>query len=187
MTPQSYAPDEDCKRCDGTGYDAQRVMCSCVSLPPEPVERVELPPPGPTEFTLEGGKHAGEPLTRVPASYLRWMVNEGHQYADFAEAELKRRGTAVPAVELTPHALDRASLRLLDVWQRTRFKKEGLHTWLGRMAERALENRDAGDGRYMHMGCIFIFSMIGRWPVLKSVWVKGRSDDDEERTEGHAS
>ena len=39
-----------------------------------------------------GKKHAGEKITRVPASYLRWMLNERAGPWQMAEQELQRRG-----------------------------------------------------------------------------------------------
>ena len=39
------------------------------------------------------GKHKGELYTRVPVSYLFWMVNVEHQDAATAQAEIDRRGS----------------------------------------------------------------------------------------------
>jgi hypothetical protein len=64
---------------------------------------------------VEFGKHKGERWTRVPISYLKWLVNVGSQYAEIAQAELDRRGTRLTHdINLTGHAIDRASLRC---WQ----------------------------------------------------------------------
>jgi len=58
------------------------------------------------------GKYKGELWTRIPLSYLRWCVNEGAQ-AEIAKAELVRRGSSqLPTVEISNHAMDRATLRL---------------------------------------------------------------------------
>lgn len=78
------------------------------------------------------GKHDGELYTRIPVGYLLWMVQCGHRQADIAQAELDRRGTVTPKIEISGHAIDRASQRCLGVWQRTRKDDEGIHAWLSR-------------------------------------------------------
>jgi uncharacterized protein (DUF3820 family) len=115
------------------------------------------------------GKHSGELYTRLPVSYLKWMVQIGHSRADIAEAELARRGTVTPEVDVSGHAIDSASLRGRKIWHETRGENEGLHAWLCRMAAeaRALNDRDAG-GRYLFAGMKFAFEE-GAWPVLKTV------------------
>lgn len=40
------------------------------------------------------GLHKGEPYTRLPASFLIWMVGINHQKARYASEELKRRELA---------------------------------------------------------------------------------------------
>lgn len=40
------------------------------------------------------GLHKGEPYTRLPASFLTWMVGINHQKAQYASDELKRRELA---------------------------------------------------------------------------------------------
>ena len=114
------------------------------------------------------GRHAGTPITRVPVSYLRWMVNVNHTLADFARAELVRRGSTVPDIEISPHAIDRASQRCLDVWRQRRHGKEGLYAWLLRMSQEA---RDAYPDRQrvQHNGMILVFEYGAEWPTLLTV------------------
>ena len=89
---------------------------------------------------VDFGKHKGEPWTRVPKSYLTWLVNEkaslypgAETHKQYAQAELERRGTKVShQIELSAHAIDRAS-QITNEW-----KNEGLYTWLERMATEAL-------------------------------------------------
>jgi hypothetical protein len=103
-------------------------------------------------IVLDFGKYKGIPLTRVNAGYLRWMVNQHgipEAWRELAGAELSRRGTTIPGVEITAHAIDRASLRLYDIYVAGRQdENEGLHGWLSRMV---LEAREYGlnvpDGR----------------------------------------
>ena len=57
---------------------------------------------------IEFGKHKGELFTRLPVSYLKWMINENAQQSDIAKAEFERRGDTMPEVELSGHAIDNA-------------------------------------------------------------------------------
>lgn len=125
-----------------------------------------------TDWTMPNGRFRGERITRVPVSYLKWMVNSGHDEAPRAEAELKRRGTCTPTLEISGHAIDRASLRCLKQWKETRRKDEGLHAWLARMSAEALAQGipHAGEpGRIRYGGLSFRFTTDGVWPVLKTV------------------
>lgn len=116
------------------------------------------------------GRHRGTPYTRLPVSYLKWMVNSHHSRAEIAAAELARRGTVTPDLDVSGHAVDRASLSCLDVWEATRRDGEGLHAWLCRVAAEALAEGDAdAQGRLRHRGLKFVFERDGAWPVLKTV------------------
>ena len=116
------------------------------------------------------GKHSGTPYTRLPVSYLRWMVNVRHSRADIAQAELDRRGTTVPDLDISGHAIDTASLRVRRTWHETRRKDEGLHSWLCRVSAEALAAAEPDeDGRCYHLGMKLVFEMDGVWPVLKTV------------------
>lgn len=118
----------------------------------------------------EFGKHKGTPYTRLPVSYLLWMVNVKHSKQEIAQAELDRRGTVAPDLDLSGHAIDRASLRCLNIWQSTRQKGEGLHAWLARVGREALDAAPPDkDGRCFYMGMKLAFEMDGAWPVLKTV------------------
>jgi uncharacterized protein (DUF3820 family) len=116
------------------------------------------------------GKHKGEPYTRLPVGYLTWMVNSNHSRADIAEAELKRRGTVMPELDISGHAIDRASLNCRKIWHQSRGENEGLHAWLQRICKEALEKKDIDDkGRYLWGDVQLVFEMDGRWPVLKTI------------------
>ena len=124
------------------------------------------------DWIMPTGRHAGERITRIRVSYLKWMVNVGHSFADRAEAELKRRGTVTPDLEVSGHAIDRASLLLRKRWHEMRGAEEGLHAWLVRVAGDALregERHPMEAGRIEYAGMSFRFEMDGRWPVLKTV------------------
>ena len=104
-------------------------------------------------------------------SYLRWMVSVGHEKAEHAKEELDRRGTVIPEVEVSGHAIDRASQRCLDVWRGDLANpNEGLHAWLSRVAKEALDrNQVDAKGRFYHKGCWWAIDTGLAIPVLKSV------------------
>lgn len=119
---------------------------------------------------VDFGKHKGQPYTRLPVSYLLWMVNSDHSRKDIAEAELARRGTVRPDLDISGHAIDRASLSLRKVWHQSRNEDEGLHAWLVRMSTEAIKaNQRDEQGRYYHNWMRFVFEMDGCWPVLKTI------------------
>jgi hypothetical protein len=70
---------------------------------------------------------------------------------------------------LTAHAINRASLRALDAWQRTRRRDEGLYDWLLRHAYAAWRVRPDGAGYHRHLGLLWIFEDAGTGPVLKTI------------------
>lgn len=126
---------------------------------------------------VDFGKHRGAPWTRLPVSYLTWMVGSRHSKAEIAAAELKRRGTRTPSLDVSGHAIDRASLGCRKIWHETRGEDEGIHAWLVRVSEEALAAKDIDDkGRYRHAGMLFCFELDGLWPVLKTVMRKKDTD-----------
>jgi hypothetical protein len=134
-----------------------------------------------TVVTLTFGRHKGQLITRVPVSYLQWMVRDRVGPHEEAEAELKRRGTTRPEVDLTPHAIDRASQRLLPSWQRDGGPEEGLYSWLCRRALEAFNEAEVGsDGKAVHKGIVWVFADEGGWPVVKTVMWKGEPKREPE-------
>ena len=123
------------------------------------------------QLKCDFGRHKGTLWTRVPVSYLKWMLNSGHDKKDIAEAELKRRGTVTPNLEISGHAIDKASLRCLEIWGETRkSEEEGLHAWLIRMCGEATEKGTHKDrDTYFYSGMKFVFIQDGVWPVLKTI------------------
>ncbi|KPH58025.1 hypothetical protein AMS58_15555 [Pseudoalteromonas porphyrae] len=47
-----------------------------------------------TEHICDFGLHKGEPYTKLPASFLNWMVGNNHEKSAFAHQELQRRQLA---------------------------------------------------------------------------------------------
>lgn len=127
-------------------------------------------------YKMEAGKHRGQLITRVPAGYLLWMVRNDHSEKTYAEAELARRGTTTPRIEVSGHAIDRASLSCRKIWLATRRDdNEGIHAWLCRVAFEAWEAaiRDGwtpteGD-KVKYEGMKFVFDRDGAWPIVKTV------------------
>lgn len=129
--------------------------------------------------TIEFGRHKGDRFTRLPVSYLKFMINNQTQQCDLAQAELNRRGiTELPDLELSSHAIDKASYRLVRAWQSNRRKigrtnQEGLYTWLMRISADALQDPVLDrEGRYLHRdsGVILVFEKDCQWPILKTVY-----------------
>jgi hypothetical protein len=122
---------------------------------------------------VDFGKHKGERWTRLPISYLKWLINDGTQYANIARSELERRGhTELGDMEISGHAIDRASLFCWKVWKETKNKDEGLHAWLYRIALEALERGEVTgeekEGR-VYMGLRFVYEFGDIYPTLKTV------------------
>lgn len=121
---------------------------------------------------LDFGKFKGERYTRVPIAYLRWMVNTPVAAADVARAELERRGVPLRdrPVDISGHAIDSASLRLLSQWRKLRNgKNEGLHAWLYRFAAEALNDAEPDKkGRIDRDGVRLVFEPGELFPTLKT-------------------
>ena len=131
------------------------------------------------KFRLPAGKFKGVLITRVPPGYLRWMISTGHSYTNKARAELHRRGTVEPNIEVTAHAIDRASTRLLGMFTLEAKPNEGLHSWLSRTAEEALDQASepmCDNYKVSYRDVIFVFDMKFVVPVLKSVWHHGEEE-----------
>ncbi len=82
---------------------------------------------------------------------------------------MKRRGSTLPTIEVSGHAIDSASLRCRRTWHETaKNAEEGLHAWLLRMAAEAWA---AGEGAEVieYAGIRWVFAPGEEWPVLKTV------------------
>ena len=152
-----------------SGSDVDGTKAGYISID-SGTNNVALRSEGTHNVVCDFGRHKGTLYTRMPVSYLKWMVNSGHSRVRFAEAELQRRGTTTPDLDISGHAIDRASLSCRKTWHETRGKDEGLHAWLCRVAREALDaGKVNGKGRHVHLGIQFAFEMDGVWPVLKTV------------------
>lgn len=131
------------------------------------------------DLIVDFGKHKGERWTRVPVSYLNWLVNQppsqfgGSKNKEIAQAELERRGTTTPTkLEISGHAIDSASLRVRRVWHTTRGENEGLYSWLYRIGSEALKIANGAES-VQHLGIKWVFVYGEIYPTLKTVMYKG--------------
>lgn len=119
---------------------------------------------------IEFGKHKGELFTRLPVSYLKWMINGKVQQWEIAKAEFERRGDTMPKVELTGHAIDNASIRVRKIWHETKHKDEGIYSWLQRITLEALESgRRLDSGKIKYLGMKLVIEEGEEFPVLKTI------------------
>ena len=120
-------------------------------------------------LTIDFGKHKGELFTRLPRSYIRWMINEVTPQADIARAEFERRGDTMPKVELSGHAIDNASLRVLSIWQTNPDKQEGFYSWLQRMTLEAIAQGVPIGDKIHYKGMKFCIAEGEEFPTLKTI------------------
>lgn len=117
------------------------------------------------------GKHKGELFTRLPVSYLRWMINSKAPMHDVAQSEFDRRGDTMPKVELSGHAIDNASIRVRKIWHNTKLNNdEGIYSWLQRVTLEAIEKGEKLDnGKIKYLGMKFVIQEGEEFPVLKTL------------------
>jgi len=125
---------------------------------------------------IQFGKHKGERWTRLPIGYLKWMLNEMPKDSEawaMADAELERRGDTMPTdVEISNHAIDKASLRVRKAWHTDRGEDEGLYSWLVRISGEALSaknQKNEQNERINWKGCKLVFTYGNYFPTLKTV------------------
>ena len=117
------------------------------------------------------GKHKGELFTRLPVSYLRWMINESAPMSEYAKAEFERRGDTMPKIELSGHAIDNASIRVRKIWHETKLTQdEGIYSWLQRVTLEAIEKGEKlPSGKIKYLGMKFVIQKGDEFPVLKTI------------------
>lgn len=125
---------------------------------------------------VDFGKHKGQLVTRLPINYLEWHINEASPFEQVARAELKRRGIKIGTVkiEITNHAIDRASLRAMGMYLSGRNKNEGIYSWLKRIALEAIDKAGpdnyANDYKLYHeCGLKLVFKQGKLYPTLVTV------------------
>ena len=119
---------------------------------------------------LTFGKYKGELLTRIPVSYLKFMINNNTQMSEEAKCEFERRGDTLPEVELSGHAIDNASLRVRKIWHEDRVDDEGLYSWLQRITIEAIKDGVKLDGdKIKWKGMKLVIIKGEEFPVLKTI------------------
>lgn len=136
---------------------------------------IEITPTVNSTVVLTFGKYKGQPITSVPPGYLEYCVREGILVEE-AEAELKRRGTFFSDVHLSPHAVDRVSLRMMPKYLTSRKPNEGLYTWICRKFREAIDKgKEDTKGQLVYEGWIWVYQTDVTVPLLKTVLpLKGR-------------
>jgi hypothetical protein len=130
---------------------------------------------------MPSGKYKGTSIEEVPPGYLRRLANGRGNLAAMAKKELARRKMELYSIEITAHAVDRASTRFGLQWAQTSNAGEGIHAWLGRVAEEALEKIDLTKERgslcVTHRSMVFAFDLRFVTPVLTSVWLSNEKEE----------
>lgn len=124
---------------------------------------------------IDFGKHKGQLWTRVPISYLQWLGNstQGTLNVMMARSEIKRRGTSYPTIDISGHAIDRASLSCRKIWHETALNnEEGLNSWLIRISQEALDKGEKKDDKILYKGMKFVFEKGDFYPTLKTIMRK---------------
>lgn len=127
---------------------------------------------------VDFGAHRDKPWTRVPVSYLKWMLTEG-TFSDerkaIARSEMNRRGTVTPDIDVSGHAIDRASQSCRKIWHETKIDQEGIYSWLCRVSKEALEHGERLEsGKIKYLNMKFVIGTDGDWPILLTVSSSGR-------------
>ena len=122
------------------------------------------------------GKHKGERFTRLPVSYLKWMINEKTPQFEVAKAEFERRGDTMPKVHISGHAIDHASLRVLHIGREDDNSDDGYYSWLERMTLEAIaQGAQIGDKiHYKRMK--FCVAEGEEFPTLKTI-MRNKADE----------
>ncbi len=121
----------------------------------------------------------------MPVGYLRHLANNAYGDSQkLATIELKRRGHGFrPDIEITAHAIDRASMKLHMNWQLTKKDAdEGIHSWLARIAGEAYaehgpetlqrETEAPYDLTIDWQHTRMVFSIGHHYPTLKTIMAK---------------
>lgn len=117
-----------------------------------------------SEEFITFGKHQGERWTRIPISYLRWLIDVGSQWSGDAKKELDRRGTVLEhEIVLTGHAIDRFYLR----YNKAGFVRDdikemgGIYSSLYKIATEALRQANgAEEVKYKKLKFIFRYGEL---------------------------
>lgn len=120
------------------------------------------------------GRYSGTPWTRLPISYLRKLANSGYGSGQAqARLELERRGLSVEDedIEITLHAVDRASLKLIGRWKKEARGELGFASWIKKGAQEAIrQGQFVGNNRYVYNGVVYVVVSGHIVPSVVSVY-----------------
>ena len=114
----------------------------------------------------------GQGYTAIRITILKRIAKSDHLSAAFAKAELLRRGHLEIPIEVSIHAIDKASSRYWKVWLQKRRAQQGLASWLKEQAMKAYQESVAIDDNIFvreYMGMTFCFQAKKKTLKLVSV------------------
>ncbi len=94
---------------------------------------------------MQVGKYKGIPVDQLPVSYCRWILGQDfpEEILNIAKKKVKESNTSQYEIDVTRHAIDKFSIRFLDIWKKERRgKNDGIASFLAR---RALEAYQQGE------------------------------------------
>ena len=108
-----------------------------------------------------------------------------YSWKDLAKLELERRGDTLPQVEISGHAIDKASLRVWKHWREQneharRFAKGagnkdwkplGFYSWLSAVTLTALEKGEFKNDKYHYLGMKLVIEEGNEYPLLKTIMI----------------
>lgn len=130
-----------------------------------------------------GGIYTGLEIEAAPVRYMFHLFRESSDQSVrlLARKELITRGALIGGVDLTAHAIDQASVRLLKRYEDTHKKNEGLYSWLSRISTAALERGTRfQDDTIGYKGMVFVFCFKNSIPLLKTI-IAMRTKEKEAR------
>lgn len=131
------------------------------------------------DVVIDFGKYRGVRIQHLPRGYLVFMVQNETQQWQYAEAEMDRRGTVIPQIELSAHSIDTASLRIRKTFHEHRGKNQGLHSWLAEAAWAAYQEKPKGVDVHEYLGVRWVFGIDGVFPMLKTVTPAKKRKDEQ--------
>lgn len=122
------------------------------------------------------GKFRGVSIKRTPTKFLEWAERAMPEpFCVKAREELDRRGTSHKKIQVSDHAIDRASTRLLKLWMDETSGEIGLYSWLAAKADQALDTAEFNMHETIvvtHEWITYVFDMKMVIPVLMTVRLK---------------
>ena len=118
------------------------------------------------------GKYKAWRWTNVPISFLKKVANGDGDCNKIADAELERRGFKDHGdIELTMHALNKASITFFNEWREMSENREGIVDWVLRVFREALMNgKVISEGEVKKDGITYRYDVGNKFITLISMW-----------------